>query len=89
MPLSVDDLTEIQGLLAASASDAGVVAELRRRFPSLSLTRCDASDVTETPFAVYDRFELHLVDTVDHCATLTLDPSRATGLVLAQRKIGT
>ena len=89
MPLSEDDLTEIQSVLAASDPGLGVIAELRRRFPSLSLTRCDASDVTETPFAVNAHFELHLVDTVDHCARLTSDPSRATGLVLAQKMAGT
>jgi len=86
MTLSEDDLAEIQALLAVSEPGPGIVAELRRRFPTLALTRCDASDVAETPWAVLERFELHLVDTSDHCAVLTSDLSRATGLVLAQRK---
>jgi hypothetical protein len=37
------------------------------------------------PFRVYEYYEIHLLDSVDHCAQITSDPSRATGIILAKR----
>jgi hypothetical protein len=86
MTLSADDLVRIDATLGSADAASAAFAELRRLLPHLSLTRCDASDVTETPFRVYPQFEIHLVDTKDHCVQLTSDPARATGLVLARRE---
>ncbi|WP_375161825.1 hypothetical protein [Bradyrhizobium sp. RDT46] len=47
--------------------------------------RCDASDVTETPYRSCGAFDLHLLDSADHCAQITNDPARATGIVLVSR----
>lgn len=85
MALSADELMAIDQVLSAPDADAQVFAELRRRFAHLSWTRCDASDVTETPFRTYARFDVHLLDSADHCAHVTADPTRATGIVLAMR----
>lgn len=85
MGLSADDLTEIDKVLSAQDAGAQAYTVLRQRFPKISWTRCDASDVVETPFRVYPGFEVHLVDTADHCVQLTTDPARATGIVLAKR----
>ncbi len=85
MAVSADELTEIDRVLSAPDADAQVFAELRRRFPHLKWTRCDASDVTEAPFRSHARFDVHLLDSADHCAQLTADPTRATGIVLARR----
>lgn len=85
MALGPDELREIDGVLSAPDADARVFAQLRSRFPHLSWTRCDASDVPEAPFRTYSRFEVHLVDRSDHCVQITADPARATGIVLAER----
>jgi len=85
MALGPDELKEIDGMLSAPDADARVFAQLRSRFPHLSWTKCDASDVTEAPFRTYSRFEVHLVDRSDHCVEITADPARATGIVLANR----
>ncbi len=85
MAIGADELTEIDKAFSASDIDASVIAELRRRFPHLSWTRCDASDVTEPPFRRYARFDIHLLDSADHCAQITADPMRATGIILAKR----
>ena len=77
----------IDEMLSAPEADAGVFAHLRSRFPHLSWTRCDASDVTEEPFRTYSRFDVHLVDRSDHCVQITADPARATGIVLADRNV--
>jgi len=86
MGLAAEELTVIEQILSGSAVDGQVVADLRRQFPHLSWTRCDASDVAEAPFRTYPGFDLHLLDAADHCVQLTEDPARATGIVLAQRK---
>ncbi len=85
MALNADELMHIDQALSAAGGDAHVFAELRQRFPHLSWTRCDASDVTEAPFRAYSRFDVHLVDRADHCVRITMDPMRATGIVLADR----
>jgi hypothetical protein len=84
MALSADELTQIDAMLVAPGETHPFV-ELRRRFPHLSWTCCDASDVIETPFRVYEHFDIHLLDGADHCAQITSDPARATGVVLARR----
>ena len=85
MALGPNELLEIDQVLSAPDADARVLAQLRGRFPHLSWTRCDASDVAESPFRSYSRFEVHLVDRSDHCVQITADPARATGIVLATR----
>jgi hypothetical protein len=85
MALGPNELLEIDQVLSAPDADARVFAQLRSRFPHLSWTRCDASDVTESPFRTYSRFDVHLVDRSDHCVQITADPARATGIVLADR----
>ena len=84
MAISEADLSVVEGALAAGAGSPAVAA-LRQSLPHLSLTRCDASDVTEAPFRSFPDYELHLVDAADHCVTLTQDPARATGIVLARK----
>lgn len=85
MALSADELSEIEKVLSAPNAEAQAFAELRAKFPHLAWTRCDASDVTEAPFRSYSRFDVHLLDSADHCAQITDDPTRATGVILAKR----
>jgi len=87
MALSTEDLAEIEKLLSAPEHAGNVVLELRQRFPKLAWTQCDASDVSEEPFRSYPRFDVHLLDSADHCAQVTTDLARATGIVLAKRVV--
>jgi hypothetical protein len=87
MALGADELMEIDHVLSAPGVDARVFAELRGRVPHLSWTKCDATDVTEAPFRSYSRFDVHLVDRTDHCVQITVDPARASGIVLAERNV--
>jgi hypothetical protein len=88
MALTAGDLAEIERVLASSDAGAQVYLELRQRYPHVAWIRCDASDVTETPFRSFREFDLHLLDSADHCAQITADPARATGIVLAKRVAG-
>ncbi len=87
MALSNADIEEIEGLLGSPAEPAAAIGALRHRFPHLTVTRCDPSDVdAESPFLTLPRFTLYLVDGADHCWRLTPDATRATGLVLVARE---
>ena len=89
MGLDATQLAEIEAVVNAESDAAGVVAALRRRFPGLTVTQCDASDVDlETPFRVWSCCSLLLVDGADHCWRLTSDATRASGLVIVANKAG-
>ncbi len=88
MALSAEDLAAIEELLGAPDADAQAVAAIRQRFPKLSITRCDPSDMdAETPFREFPQFNLHLVDGGGHCWRLTENPDDATGLVVVSRSV--
>jgi hypothetical protein len=83
MPLNAGELTVIETMLTETADPGQAAASLRRRFPGMTVTRCDASDVdVETPFRTVGGVSLYLVDGSDHCWRLTTDATRATGLVV-------
>jgi hypothetical protein len=83
MPLDAADLLDIETLLSEADDSFHLFARVRQRFPTLTVTRCDPSDVDlETPIRATPRFSVYLVDGVDHCWRLTTDVARATGLVL-------
>jgi hypothetical protein len=86
MALSAEELTEIEQVLSGLAADAPVIAEMRGRFPKLSWTRCDASDVVEAPYRSSAVYDIHLLNSTDHCSQITSDPAQATGVILAKRK---
>ncbi len=87
MGLSAEELAGIDALLGAPDADAQAPARIRQRFPRLSITRCDPSDLgAETPFREYQRFDLYLVDGGGHCWRLTENPDEATGLVVVARR---
>ena len=84
--VSPDDLARLGKLLAEPPQGGNPLADFRSCFPGLSLTRCDASDMSgEVPYREYPSFNLYLVDGRDHCWRLTGDPAAATGVVVAAR----
>jgi hypothetical protein len=86
LPLSEEALARIEAALSPADADPAALAGFRRDFPGLSLTRCDLSDLgVEQPFRQYQKFNVYLLDASDHCARITPDPARATGLVIAKK----
>jgi hypothetical protein len=82
--ISPDDLARLDDLLVAPPALGNPLAEFRSNFPGLSLTRCDAGDMSSEPvFREYPQFKLYLVDGRDHCWHITNDPAAATGIVVA------
>ena len=87
MALTENDLAQLEALLGSAEVDVNPLADFRQRFPGLSLTRCDASDMgSDEPFRTYPGFNLYLVDGSNHCWHITGDPAAATGIVVAQRR---
>ncbi|MDR3463979.1 MAG: hypothetical protein P4L76_16855 [Beijerinckiaceae bacterium] len=86
MILSINDLSAIDDVLNAPDAGATAFAALRAQFPTLTLTRCDASDMTEAPFRTYRQFDLHLIDSSDHCVRIVPDITGATGIILARKE---
>jgi len=85
--LSAEQLLEIEGLLSGPEADPSVLQDFRQRFPGISLTRCDASDVDgERPYKEFACFTLYLVNAHDHCVTVTRDPSAATGIIVVHNR---
>lgn len=87
MAVAAIEMQEIEQMLAAPGAAPRAYLELRQKFPHLVWIRCDASDVTEAPYRSFVEFDLHLLDSADHCAEITDDPARATGIVLAKRAV--
>jgi hypothetical protein len=85
MALGAAELAALDEMLAAVGAEGQIFGELRKRFPHLSWTRCDASDVIEAPFRIYSQYDVHLLDGSDHCVRITADPTQATGVILAKR----
>lgn len=84
--LSEAALSRIEAVLGAPEADASELRGVRRDFPNLTVTRCDASDVgVEEPFRRYRRYDLYLVDASEHCWRFTADPDRASGVVVAAK----
>ena len=59
--------------------------ELRKNYPGCHFTYCMDDDVSFSKAYVEKKdFNLYLVDSRDHCSTLTSDPEVASGIVLAE-----
>lgn len=86
MAITEEELDAIAVLLSAPDEKGAGYATLRTRFPHLSLTRCEASDLVEAPYRTAGLYDLHLIDTSDHCVCITNDLRRAGGLALALRR---
>jgi hypothetical protein len=86
MAVNAQELEEFSRILSAADAETQAFAALRGRFPHLAWTCCDAADVDEAPLRTFSAFDLHLLDTRDHCPRITADPAQATGVVLAKRR---
>jgi hypothetical protein len=84
MSISAEDIAGIAGVLAELGASRPAIAAVRQRYPGVSVTVCDRSDIdAEIPYRELQTCSLFLVDGTDHCWRLTGDPARATGVVVA------
>jgi len=84
MTIAPAQLSQMDAALATAEANAEALAVLRQLAPGLMVTRCDAIDMRdESPFRVYAKCSLYLIDGRDHCWKITQDPDCATGVALA------
>ena len=83
MGVTTEELATIELLL--SASEPLDFLELRKKFPHLKWTKCDASDVIEDPFRSYPAYDVHLLNVEDHCVHVVTEPAEATGFAIAYK----
>lgn len=74
----------MDGVRDASTFNAAA-DRLRRETRDVVIMHCDASDVLEEPYRCCATFDIHLIDCSSHCPTVTGDPHKAGGLLLAWR----
>lgn len=87
MALTADALVRIRTVLEGEGTASERVAQLRKAFPKVSVTRCDAGDMdTETPVLLTPGFDVYLIDTSEHCVRITTEPEAASGLIVAEKR---
>lgn len=87
MTLTLAEIVEIENVLAAQPSPAPgeALRTLRDRLAGRRVLLCDAADVKEPPFRSFGAVDVHLLDTREHCVTVTGDLRHATGVLLVAR----
>ena len=89
MPVGTLEKSVIEDLLAATEGGPDLGVRLRASLPGLVVTACDAEDIDNAaPFLQHPSVQIHLVDGSNHCWSLTSDPEKATGLLIARRRKG-
>lgn len=84
MTLAPAQVSQFDAALATADANSQTLAALRQLAPGMMVTRCDAIDMRdETPFRIYEKCSLYLVDGRGHCWKITQDPACATGVALA------
>jgi len=87
MSLSAEKLAEIETMLGMPDADPSCLQDFRKRFPGVSLTRADQTDVEgEKPYKEFPRFNLYLISAMNHCVSMVRDPAIATGIIVVQNK---
>lgn len=85
MAMTSIQLDHIAACLADSTQLSAGIAAARSRYPGLSFTCCDASDMCDAvPYQVFAAFDLYLVDGNAHCWQVSGDPQVATGVLIAR-----
>lgn len=85
--ISSEQLQAVTDWIEKRVDSATLQNELRRAFPGMHFTFCFDDDVlVDQPIASCEGFNLYLVDTGNHCFSLTSDMQVATGLVVAERE---
>ncbi len=84
--LNQSQLEEVIHAAEQSTLDERLLATLRAAYPGVHFTCCMDDDVSVNakPYAQRPGFNVYLVNSSNHCSTLTNDPDIASGVVLAE-----
>jgi hypothetical protein len=84
--IAADTLSQIAQRAAQGALGEATLETLKQTWPDLRFTLCSDDDMPARmqPALREKHFNLYLVGGSEHCLSLTDDPERAIGVVLAQ-----
>ena len=85
--IAIETLQQIaQRTAAAGALNDSALAALKGEWPDLRFTLCNDDDMPARmqPALRATRFNLYMVGGGEHCLSLTDDPERAIGVVIAE-----
>jgi hypothetical protein len=84
--IAADTLSQIAQRAAQGAPGEDTLATLKQAWPDLRFTMCNDDDMPARmkPALSEKEFNLYLIGGSEHCLSLTDDPERAIGVVLAQ-----
>lgn len=79
-------LDEVIRTVEQSRLDDALLVALRAAYPGVHFNSCMDDDVSVNakPYAERPGFNVYLVNSANHCSTLTNDPDIASGVVLAE-----
>lgn len=84
--IQAETISRVKDLLIEKGVDETTVTSLRGHFPDVHFTYCSEDDIHGgKPVEETDEFSIYLVDSREHCLTLTQSPEIATGMVIAER----
>ncbi len=76
---------QIAKFVAQQQVNEATLIQLRQTYPSIHFTYCSDDDIhSARPVVEHAEFNIYLVNTSEHCFTLTPDFAKATGIVLAE-----
>ncbi len=70
----------------ACTSGENILTSVRPQFPGITMTQCPSSDVVEPAYLEGEDFNLHLIDTRNHCWQITAQPEAATAVLWAMHR---
>ena len=83
--ISAQQLAIIVDYVDVNGLNESVLSNLRGAFPGCHFTFCMDDDVSfSKPWAMRETFNVYLVDSRNHCSSLTDDVGAASGVVLAE-----
>lgn len=76
---------QIAKFVAQQHLNEATLIQLRQTYPSIHFTYCSDDDIhSARPVVEHAEFNIYLVNTSEHCFTLTPNFEQATGMVLAE-----
>ena len=83
--IAQEQLQSMISFVEQKGLDEATLSELRQQYSGVHFTWCWDDDINyEHPEAERSNFNVFLVDSSDHCSTLTKDSDSASGVVFAE-----
>lgn len=83
--ISEADITNVVDFVKAQGLSEEVISQLRAQYDGYHFTYCIDDDMEAyTPALEESGFNIYFVNSSDHCSKLTIDPTNASGFVIAE-----